>query len=153
MSLSLLWSDQRFVFNPDNDFYWHSFVQSLTITFQLRWKTFSWTPTDHFLYFQVDFNIEFLTNLDMDILPGLKDWIRNIIEDSVAKMLVFPGRIYLDFQKVCSFRYKSFNVWWNKNCCCENIGGSNSKKYEYEFQILGVRSYFFFFFRNFCFCH
>jgi len=48
---------------------------------------------------KVDFNIEFLTNLDMDILPGLKDWIRNIIEDSVAKMLVFPGRIYLDFQK------------------------------------------------------
>ena len=28
-------------------------------------------------------------------------------------------------------------------------GGSNSKKYEYEFQILGVRSYFFVFFRIF----
>jgi len=49
---------------------------------------------------QVDFNIEFLTSLELDMLPGLKDWIRNIIEDSVAKMLVFPGRIYLDFQKV-----------------------------------------------------
>ena len=48
----------------------------------------------------MDFNIEFLTNLDIDLLPGLKDWIRNIIEDSVAKMLVFPGRIYLDFQMV-----------------------------------------------------
>lgn len=48
---------------------------------------------------KVDFNIEFLTSLDIDLLPGLKDWIRNIIEDSVAKMLVFPGRIYLDFQK------------------------------------------------------
>ena len=52
------------------------------------------------LIHQVDFNIEFLTNLDMDLLPGLKDWMRNIIEDTVAKMLVFPGRIYLDFTKV-----------------------------------------------------
>ena len=48
----------------------------------------------------MDFNIEFLTNLDMDLLPGLKDWMRTTIEESVAKMLVFPGRVYLDFQKV-----------------------------------------------------
>lgn len=48
---------------------------------------------------KVDFNIEFLTNLDMDLLPGLKDWMRTTIEESVAKMLVFPGRVYLDFQK------------------------------------------------------
>jgi len=47
---------------------------------------------------KVDFNVEFLTNLDIDLLPGLKDWICKVIEDSVAKMLVFPGRIYLNFK-------------------------------------------------------
>lgn len=44
--------------------------------------------------------MEFLTNLDIDLLPGLKDWICKVIEDSVAKMLVFPGRIYLNFKDV-----------------------------------------------------